>query len=167
MNVVIVGCGRVGGFLAGLLDSEGHRVSVVDIASTSPARAERAWFQHLPTSFKGETILGDGTDLDVLRQAGIERADAFLALTEGDNRNLMAAQIAQKIFGLKHVIAKVNDPVRAQTYREMGINTFSRTTILGTLLHAMLQEDREVGEVLMRKALAHEADMVHEPVKAR
>lgn len=165
MNVVIVGCGRVGGFLAGLLDSEGHRVSVVDIASTSPARAERAWFQHLPSSFKGETILGDGTDLEVLRQAGIERADALLALTEGDNRNLMAAQIAQKIFGVKQVIAKVNDPVRAQTYREMGINTFSRTTILGTLLHAMLQEDREVGEVLMRKALAHEADMVLEPVK--
>src|SRR2546426_559871 len=152
--------------LAGLLDSEGHRVSVVDIASTSPARAERAWFQHLPSSFKGETILGDGTDLEVLRQAGIERADAFLALTEGDNRNLMAAQIAQKIFGLKQVIAKVNDPVRAQTYREMGIHTFSRTTILGTLLHAMPQGDREVGEVLVRKALAHEADMVHEPVKA-
>ena len=103
----------------------------------------------------------------MLRQAGIERADAFLALTEGDNRNLMAAQIAQKIFGLKQVIAKVNDPVRAQTYREMGINTFSRTTILGTLLHAMLQDDREVGEVLVRKALAHEAEMVHEPVKAR
>ncbi|HEV8536695.1 MAG TPA: TrkA family potassium uptake protein [Candidatus Limnocylindria bacterium] len=167
MNVVIVGCGRVGGFLAGLLDAEGHRVSVVDIASTSPARAERAWFQHLPSSFKGETILGDGTDLDVLRQAGVERADALLALTEGDNRNLMAAQIAHEIFRVKRVIAKVNDPVRAQTYRKMGIDTFSRTTILGTLLHAMLQDDKEVGEVLVRKALAHEADLVGEPVKVR
>lgn len=167
MNVVIVGCGRVGGFLAGLLDEQGHRVSVVDIASQNPARAERAWFQHLPRSFKGETILGDGTDLDILRQAGVERADALLALTEGDNRNLMAAQIGQKIFGVKRVIAKVNDPVRAQTYRQMGIDTFSRTTILGTLLHAMLQDDRDVGEVLIRKALAHEADLVHEPVKAR
>lgn len=167
MNVVIIGCGRVGGFLAGLLDAEGHRVTVVDIASTNPARAERAWFQHLPPSFKGETILGDGTDLDVLRQAGVERADALLALTEGDNRNLMAAQIAHKIFNIKRVIAKVNDPLRAATYREMGINTFSRTTILGTLLHAMLQDDKEVGEVLLRKALAHEADMIHEPVKAR
>jgi trk system potassium uptake protein TrkA len=164
MNVVIVGCGRVGGFLAGLLDAEGHRVTVVDIASSSPARAERAWFQHLPPSFKGETILGDGTDLDVLRQAGVERADALLALTEGDNRNLMAAQIAQKIFGVKRVIAKVNDPVRAQIYRQMGIDTFSRTTILGTLLHAMLRDDREVGEVLLRQSLAHEADLVHEPV---
>src|SRR5207248_6821004 len=96
VDVIIVGCGRVGVFRAGLLDSEGHRVSVVDIASTSPARAERAWFQHLPTSFKGETILGDGTDLEVLRQAGIERADALLATTEGDNRNLMAAQIDRK-----------------------------------------------------------------------
>ena len=167
MNVVIVGCGRVGGFLAGLLDAEGQHVTVVDIASTSPARAERAWFQHLPASFKGETILGDGTDLDVLRQAGVERADALLALTEGDNRNLMAAQIAQKIFGVKRVIAKVNDPVRAQTYRRQGIDTFSRTTILGTLLHAMLVEDKEVGEVLVRKALAHEADLAHEPAGAR
>ena len=167
MNVVIVGCGRVGGFLAGLLDAEGQHVTVVDIASTSPARAERAWFQHLPASFKGETILGDGTDLDVLRQAGVERADALLALTEGDNRNLMAAQIAQKIFGVKRVIAKVNDPVRAQTYRTQGIDTFSRTTILGTLLHAMLVEDKEVGEVLVRKALAHEADLAHEPAGAR
>jgi trk/ktr system potassium uptake protein len=167
VNVVIVGCGRVGGFLAGLLDSEGHHVSVIDIASNSPARAERAWFQHLPASFKGETILGDGTDLDVLRQAGIERADAVLALTEGDNRNLMAAQIAHKIFSVKRVIAKVNDPVRAQTYRQMGVNTFSRTTILGTLLLAMLMDDREVGEVLIRKSLAHEEELAHEPVKAR
>jgi len=167
VNVVIVGCGRVGGFLAGLLDAEGHHVGVVDIASTSPARAERAWFPHLPSSFKGETILGDGTDLEVLRSAGIEKADAVFALTEGDNRNLMAAQIAQKIFGVRRVIAKVNDPVRAQIYRRQGIDTFSRTTILGTLLAAMLAEDREVGEVLIKKALAYEADMTHEPVQAR
>ena len=103
----------------------------------------------------------------MLRQAGIERADAVLALTEGDNRNLMAAQIAHKIFAVKRVIAKVNDPVRAQTYRQMGINTFSRTTILGTLLLALLMEDREVGEVLLRKSLAHEEELAHEPVKAR
>ncbi len=166
MNVVIVGCGRVGGFLAGLLDTEGHHVSVVDIASTSPARAERAWFQHLPSTFKGETILGDGTDLEILRQAGVEKADALLALTEGDNRNLMAAQIAQKIFGVRRVVAKVNDPVRAQIYRRQGIDTFSRTTILGTLLFAMLMEDREVGEVLIKKSLEHEKDLAHEPAPA-
>ena len=83
------------------------------------------------------------------------------------NRNLMAAQIAHKIFAVKRVIAKVNDPVRAQTYRQMGINTFSRTTILGTLLLALLMEDREVGEVLLRKSLAHEEELAHEPVKAR
>src|SRR5207237_3140229 len=167
VNVVIVGCGRVGGLLAGLLDAEGHHVSVVDIAAISPARAERAWFQHLPSSFKGDTILGDGTDLEILRQAGIEQADAVLALTEGDNRNLMTAQIAKKIFGVKRVIAKVNDPVRAQMYRQMGIDTLSRTSILGTLLFAMLMEDREVGEVLVRKALAHEEEIAHEAGKVR
>ena len=158
MNVVIVGCGRVGGFLAGLLDTEGHHVSVVDIASTSPARAERAWFQHLPSTFKGETILGDGTDLEILRQAGVEKADALLALTEGDNRNLMAAQIAQKIFGVAQVIAKVNDPIRAATYRGQGLYTFSRTTILATLLHAVLSGDKTIGPNLMKAAMKHDEE---------
>jgi trk system potassium uptake protein TrkA len=167
VNVVIVGCGRVGGFLAGLLDEEGHRVTVIDIAPENPARAERAWFEHLPAGFRGETILGDGTDQEVLRQAGIERADAVLALTEGDNRNLMAAQIAKRIFGVKRVIAKVNDPVRARMYRAMGIDTFSRTTILGTLLFATLMGDSEVGEVLIRKSLAHEEELAHERVTVR
>jgi trk system potassium uptake protein TrkA len=167
VNIVIIGCGRVGGFLAGLLDAEGHRVSVIDIASDSAPRAERAWFQHLPAEFKGETIHGDGTDQEVLRQAGIERADAVVALTEGDNRNLMAAQIAKRIFGVKRVIAKVNDPVRARMYRRMGIDTFSRTTILGTLLFAMLMDDREVGEVLIQKSLQHEDELAGEPVAVK
>ena len=159
MKIVIVGCGRTGAFLAGVLADADHEVTIVDL--------ERGAFAHLPQDFKGTTLLGNGTDLDVMRTAGVDKADAFFTLTQGDNRNLMGAQIAKQIFGVKQVIAKVNDPVRAQTYRELGINTFSRTTILGTLLHAMLQDDREVGEVLVRKALAHEAEMVREPVKAR
>ena len=148
MNIVIIGCGRVGAFLAGLLDEDGHAVTVVDL--------ERAAFEHLPRSYKGNTLLGNGTDLDTLRQAGVEAADALLALTQGDNRNLMAAQVAKEIFGVRRVIAKVNDPVRARLYRSQGLTTISRTTILGTLLHAMLAEDPIVGEVLMQKALAHE-----------
>ncbi len=151
MNVVIVGCGRVGAFLAGLLDSGGHTVTVID--------RERAAFTHLPEGFRGTTLLGNGTDLDVLRQAGVERADAFVTLTDGDNRNLMAAQVAKHIFGVKQVLAKVNDPIRARTYRLKGITTWSRTTILGTLLEAMLMGDPEVGKVLMEKALAHEDEM--------
>ncbi len=151
MKIVIVGCGRVGAFLAGLLDSGGHDVTIIDL--------ERASFVHLPPAFRGTTLLGNGTDLEILRQAGIDKTDALFALTPGDNRNLMSAQVAKQIFGVKHVIAKVNDPIRANTYRQNGIETVSRTSILGTLLEAMLMGDPEVGKVLVEKAQAHEAEM--------
>lgn len=159
MNVLIVGCGRVGGFLAGLLDSEGHQVTVVDL--------DRSAFAHLPESFKGTTFLGNGADLDVLRQLGVDRSDAFLALTQGDNRNLMAAQIAREIFRVGRVIAKVNDPVRAQVYREKGITTFSRTTILGLLVHASLMGESDVGEILLRRTQEHEARMASAEIAGR
>ncbi|MGH2378856.1 MAG: potassium channel family protein [Candidatus Limnocylindria bacterium] len=148
MKVLISGCGRVGGFVAGLLDSEGHDVTIIDI--------DKGAFVHLPDDFKGTTHLGNGVDLDVLRELGIDRADAFLALTQGDNRNLMAAQIAKEIFRVKTAVAKVNDPIRAQIYREKGIVTFSRTTILGLLVHAMLMNESEVGEVLLERTLETE-----------
>lgn len=149
MKIVIIGCGRVGAFLAGLLDAGGHEVTVVDL--------ERSAFGHLPADFRGTTLLGNGTDMEVLRQAGIDKADALLTLTQGDNRNLMSAQVAKQIFGVKQVIAKVNDPIRANTYRTHGIATFSRTSILGTLLEAMLMGDPEVGKVLVERARGHEA----------
>ena len=151
MKIVIVGCGRVGAFLAGLLDEDGHDVTIVDL--------ERGAFGRLPDDFGGTTLLGNGMDLDVLREAGVDKADALLTLTQGDNRNLMAAQVAKEIFRVKHVIAKVNDPIRANTYRAHGISTFSRTTILGTLLAAMLLGDPEVGKVLVEKARGHEAKL--------
>ncbi len=149
MKIVIIGCGRVGAFLAGLLDAGGHDVTIVDL--------ERAAFGHLPADFHGTTLLGNGTDMEVLRQAGIDKADALFTLTQGDNRNLMAAQVGKEIFGVRQVIAKVNDPIRANTYRTHGIGTFSRTSILGTLLEAMLLGDPEVGKVLMERARGHEA----------
>jgi trk system potassium uptake protein TrkA len=148
VNVVIVGCGRTGAFLAELLDQGGDTVSIVDI--------ERSAFKRLPADFKGTPVLGSGTDMDILRQAGVESATAFLALTQGDNRNLMAAQIAKKVFGVEQVFAKVNDPIRAATYRGQGLYTFSRTTILGTLLHAILSGDTTIGPNLMREAMKHD-----------
>jgi trk system potassium uptake protein len=154
VNVIIIGCGRVGAFLAGLLDEEGHAVTIVDL--------ERSSFVHLADGFNGTTLLGSGTDLDVLRGAGIEKADALVAVTQGDNRNLMAAQVAKEIFGVGRVIAKVNDPIRAQLYRSRGLSTFSRTSILGTLLKAMLEDDREVGKVLLERALDKERQLAGE-----
>ncbi len=154
MNIVIVGCGRVGAFLAGQLDKSGHQVTIVDL--------DRGSFAHLSRGFGGTTLLGNGTDMDILRQAGIEKADALFTLTEGDNRNLMAAQVAKQIFGVKQVIAKVNDPIRASTYRAHGIRTFSRTTILGTLLEAMLMGDPEVGKMLLERSTKAEAELAGE-----
>jgi len=160
VNVVIVGCGRTGAFLASLLDQSGDRVSIVDV--------ERAAFARLPASFGGTTILGDGTDLDILRQAGVESADAVLTLTEGDNRNLMSAQIAKQIFAVRQVLAKVNDPIRAATYRGQGLYTFSRTTILGTLLHATLTGNKLIGPNLMAAAMKHDEELSAEaPLVAR
>ncbi len=151
MKIVIVGCGRTGAFLAGVLDEGGHEVTIIDL--------ERASFMHLQQDFKGTTLLGNGTDLDILRQAGVDKADALFTLTQGDNRNLMAAQIGTQIFGVKHVIAKVNDPIRAFTYRKQGMKTVSRTSIIGTLLEAILMGDPEVGKVLLEKSKEREARM--------
>ncbi len=159
MNVLIVGSGRVGATLAGLLDGEGHTVTIVDL--------DRASFVHLPAHFGGTTHLGNGADLDVMRDVGIDKADAFLALTQGDNRNLMAAQIAKEIFGVKRVVAKVNDPIRAEIYRAKGITTFSRTSILAVLLRASLMGETEVGEVLLERATELERRLAGEHVPER
>jgi trk system potassium uptake protein TrkA len=148
MRVVIVGCGRVGALLAGRLDEEGHETTVVD--------RESAAFERLPQSYKGGTLLGNGIDIDVLRSAGLDQADAFFTLTDGDNRNIMAAQIAREIFGVERVICKINDPIRAQTYRSRGLLTWSRTTILTELLLDMLL-DREDGSALLDRARHIEA----------
>jgi trk system potassium uptake protein TrkA len=122
MKIVIVGCGRVGSTLAENLDADGHDVIIFDVRTSA--------FDRLPETFKGAAIRGDGTDEGVLRKAGADGADVFLSLTEGDNRNVMAAQVAQESLGIASVIAKVNDPVRAAAYAELGIVTVCRTNIM-------------------------------------
>lgn len=130
MKIVIVGCGRVGASAAELWDKAGHEVIVVD----SSTRA----FERLPSTFGGNAVRGDGTDEDVLRRAGIEGADVFLALTEGDNRNVMAAQLAVEAFEVPRVIAKINDPVRSAAYAELGIGTLCRTGLMVDAVNAHL-----------------------------
>ncbi|HEV8516629.1 MAG TPA: TrkA family potassium uptake protein [Candidatus Limnocylindrales bacterium] len=122
MRVVIVGCGRVGAGLAERLAGSGHEVTILDVSSDA--------FRRLPSDFGGSAVRGDGTDEDVLRRAGAEGADAFFALTEGDNRNVLAAQLAGETLGIPTVVAKVNDPVRAETYSSLGLATLCRTTLL-------------------------------------
>ena len=122
MKLVIVGCGRVGAALAEAFDSGGNEVIVIDTSTRA--------FDRLSGEFKGQAIRGDGTDEDVLRKAGAEGADALLALTEGDNRNVMAAQVAMEKLAVGKALAKINDPVRAAAYAELGIATVCRTTML-------------------------------------
>lgn len=122
MRVIIVGCGRVGSGLAEVLARSGNDVTIIDISSES--------FGRLESDFPGTAVRGDGTDEDVLRRAGAEGADWFFGLTEGDNRNVLTAQMASDNLAIPHVVAKVNDPVRAEAYRVLGLATVCRTTML-------------------------------------
>ena len=130
MKIVIVGCGRVGASVADAYDLAGHEVVILDILTSA--------FDRLPSSFSGQAIRGDGTDEDVLRRAGTATADVFIALTEGDNRNVMAAQLAAEALGVGKVIAKINDPVRATAYAELGIATLCRTGLMMDAIDAHL-----------------------------
>ena len=130
MRFVIVGCGRVGAALAEAFDNAGHEVTIIDLSTRA--------FDRLSGEFKGQALRGDGTDEDVLRRAGAEGADALLALTEGDNRNVMAAQVAMEKLSIERTLAKINDPVRAAAYAELGIATVCRTTMLTDAILAFL-----------------------------
>jgi len=130
MRAVIVGCGRVGAGLAAALDRAGHRVLILDIATSA--------FDRLPSTFSGEAVRADGTDEDALLRAGAHGADAFFALTEGDNRNIMAAQLARESLEVATVLAKINDPVRARAYAELGVATLCRTTLMTDTLLGFL-----------------------------
>lgn len=130
MKIVIVGCGRVGASAADQYDRAGHEVIVLDSRTSA--------FDRLPSTFGGKAIRGDGTDEDVLRRAGAEGADVFLALTEGDNRNVMAAQLGIEALDVQRVIAKINDPVRAAAYAELGIATLCRTGLMLDVIDAYL-----------------------------
>jgi trk system potassium uptake protein len=132
MRYLIVGCGRVGAALAKLLDADNHEVIVVD---ENPAA-----FKRLGTRFKGHVEVGTGIDYDVLKRSGAERADGFVAVTNGDNRNVMAALIAQRMFKIKRIVARIYDPPRGQMYRELGIDTVCPTTIGAKLIRDVLTE---------------------------
>jgi trk system potassium uptake protein TrkA len=126
MKILIMGCGRTGAQLATMLDAEGHKVTILDTNDLS--------FRRLPPDFKGTALVGDGTSDDTLVKAGIKEVDAFVAVTQGDNRNVMAAQIARHIFKVPKVLLRIYDPLRRELYTKMGFETFSPTVIFAQLL---------------------------------
>ena len=131
MKVIIMGCGRVGARLAELLDADGHAVTILDTDTYS--------FRRLPPKFGGTALIGNGINEEVLKRAGIEEADAFVAVTQGDNRNVMAAQIAKHIFNVPKVICRIYDPLRQELYSTLGLETISPTTVFAEMLKEKLE----------------------------
>ena len=126
MKVVIMGCGRVGARLAGLLDIEGHSITILDTDTYS--------FRRLPAEFAGTALVGDGMDEEALKKAGIDEADAFVAVTEVDNHNIMAAQIAKHLFNVPRVVCRIYDPLRRELFNSLGIEALSPTTTFAQML---------------------------------
>jgi trk system potassium uptake protein len=125
LRLLIVGCGRVGSQVASNMDRAGHEVVIVDRDPNAFSRASTRGV--LTRDFRGEQVVGNGTDVDVLRRAGIEHADGFVAVTEGDNRNIFASQIAKHVFKVPHVVTRIYDPERAEAYEKLGLHTICPT----------------------------------------
>jgi trk system potassium uptake protein TrkA len=128
--VIIMGCGRVGARVALMLTRAGHEVTIMDVKSSA--------FSRLGSDFKGTTILGNGIDQEVLKRAGIERADAFVAATQGDNRNIMSSQIAKHVFGVRKVVTRIYDPLRSDTFAALGLEAISPTIIGANAFYELL-----------------------------
>jgi len=140
-KVVVMGCGRVGAALAADLARAGNNVLVLDI--------DAAAFRFLPDDFNGQKIVGNGIDVDTLRKIGIKDMDIFVSTTRGDNRNVMAAQIAKHIFGVPVVATRVFDPLREEMYRNMGLRTINPTRVQAKRLKRIIEatSDQEASEI--------------------
>ena len=149
MRTIIVGCGRVGAGLAGRLADSGDEVTIIDLKTDA--------FDRLPEGFAGNAVRADGTDEDVLRRIGIEGSERFFALTEGDNRNILAAQLAAETFSVPMVVAKVNDPVRAEAYAAMGIAIICRTDMMVESMAGFVGLPMDTGAMRVMPPTGHHA----------
>ncbi len=140
LKVVILGCGRVGSTLAKQLALDGHTVAVIDLTKDS--------FRRLGPKFRGQRVVGTGLDRDTLEKAGIASADIFFAVTQGDNTNIMAAQVAMEVYRIPKVLARIYDPIRAQAYREMGIITLCTTTLAASVLYSAALNHKDAAGLL-------------------
>lgn len=134
MYVIIVGCSRVGSELAMLLSSEGHNVVVIDKSPDS--------FNRLGKKFNGLTLVGNGFDIQLLKEAGIEKATAFCSVTNSDNSNIISSQVAKKIFKVPKVTARIYDPHRAEIYKSLGLNIISGTELFAAMIRDKLLDER-------------------------
>ena len=151
MNIIILGCGRVGSTLASAMFRKGYNVTVIDKNGSA--------FSRLSPNFNGQTIVGNGTDDEVLKKAGIEKADAFVALTQGDNTNVMSVQIAKKKFKVKKAVARMYDPIRACAYRDLGVDTIC-TTVVGARLFRDFLQGKDISGLSDYCALSEEEPVI-------
>jgi trk system potassium uptake protein TrkA len=135
MKVVIMGCGRVGSVLAAQLAGEGNEVTVLDVRADA--------FRRLPKDFKGKKHIGNGIDQDVLARIGVGEADVFVAVTQGDNRNVLATQVAKHIFGVPRTLCRIYDPIREEMYRGLGLETISPTMMGAEAFRELLRKTRQ------------------------
>ena len=135
MRIIIMGCGRVGAGLAQRLHGEGHAVTVIE--------TDQFAFERLLPKFDGRCLRGSGTDDRILLEAGIEGADVFIAVASGDNRNILASQKAREMYGVKSVVTRVKDPLRADLFARLGLQTFSPTKAGIELAHEAIFHDDE------------------------
>jgi trk system potassium uptake protein TrkA len=156
VHIVVMGCGRVGSTLAHHMQRLEHTVSIID--------QDPAAFRRLGDSFTGKTIAGIGFDRDTLIAAGIESADAFAAVSSGDNSNIIAARVARETFGVNHVVARIYDPRRAEVYERLGIPTIATVPwtagrLLKNILGGTIDEEWRdpTGEVVMLHVVISEA----------
>jgi len=133
MKVLIMGCGRVGALLADLMDRDGHEVTILDLDAYS--------FRRLSPDFHGTALVGNGLDEDTLRKSGIEQAGAFVAVTQGDNRNIMASQIARHVFNVPQVLCRIYDPLRRDLFAQLGIEAISPTSVFAQILQERLLQE--------------------------
>lgn len=138
MKVVILGCGRVGSTIATTMAREGHDVTIIDQNPDS--------FRRLSNDYNGKTIVGNGIDGDTLQRADVEHADAFVAVTNGDNRNIMSVQLAKVKFKVPKVVARIYDPIRSKAYAELGLHTICTTCVGAGLIRDTIL-DQPLGNV--------------------
>ena len=132
MNVLVVGCGRLGSRLAKMLDENGHDVAVVDACEDN--------FRYLGDEFKGITVTGFPMDMKVLKNAGVESCDAVAVVTPDDNLNITVSQICRRFFGLQKVVARISDPEREQVFQNFGLKTICSTKLAGSAMYTALVE---------------------------
>jgi len=155
MRVVIAGCGRVGSDLALTMSEEGHDVSVID--------SQPAVFERLGSTFNGTTHEGLGYDVRVLREAGIELADAFVAATDSDNSNAMAVQVAKRVFGVAKTIARLDDPAREDAYRALEVQFVPGARLISKVIHEQLIQEEFAFHVTFTGGDVEIVDMIVGP----